>query len=79
MSLDLSYLGIIETKAIHRNLEPAALVEYALALGEGKLSKTGALVVNTGKYTGRSPKDRYVVDEPSIHDEIAWRCPRRLR
>lgn len=72
MSLDLSYLGIIETKAIHRNLEPAALVEYALALGEGKLSKTGALVVNTGKYTGRSPKDRYVVDEPSIHDEIAW-------
>ncbi len=72
MSLDLSYLGIIGTKDVHRNLSPAALVEYALAAGEGKLNSTGALVVNTGKYTGRSPSDRFVVDEPAVHDEIAW-------
>ncbi|MEG0126862.1 MAG: phosphoenolpyruvate carboxykinase (ATP), partial [Clostridia bacterium] len=72
MSLDLSYLGIIESKAVYRNLPASRLTELALANGEGKLSNTGALVVNTGKYTGRSPDDRFVVDEPSIHDEIAW-------
>ena len=72
MSLDLSYLGIIETKGVYRNLPVSTLTEYALAAGEGKLSSTGALVVKTGKYTGRSPEDRFVVDEPTTHDQISW-------
>ena len=65
-------LGIIAPKAVYRNLSPALLTEKALERGEGKLSETGALVVYTGKYTGRSPDDRFVVDVPSIHDEIDW-------
>ncbi|MDO5022405.1 MAG: phosphoenolpyruvate carboxykinase (ATP) [Eubacteriales bacterium] len=69
---DLESLGIIGTANVYRNLSPAVLVEHALKRGEGSLSETGALVVTTGKYTGRSPKDRYVVDQKSIHDEIAW-------
>ncbi|MDD3920183.1 MAG: phosphoenolpyruvate carboxykinase (ATP) [Eubacteriales bacterium] len=65
-------LGIIAPKAVYRNLTPAQLTEHALCRGEGTLSNTGALVVTTGKYTGRSPDDRFVVDTPSIHDDIDW-------
>ena len=72
MSLDLSYLGITATKEIYRNLPVAILTEKALARGEGTLSNTGALVVKTGKYTGRSANDKFIVDTPAVHDEIAW-------
>lgn len=65
-------LGIVAPKAVYRNLTPAKLVEHALALGEGKLADTGAFVVYTGKYTGRSPNDRFIVDSPDVHDEINW-------
>lgn len=65
-------LGIIAPKAVYRNLTPAELTERAVARGEGTLSNTGALVVTTGKYTGRSPNDRFVVDTPAIHDDIDW-------
>ena len=72
MSLDLSYLGITATKEIYRNLPVAVLTEKALARGEGTLSNSGALVVKTGKYTGRSANDKFIVDTPAVHDEIAW-------
>lgn len=65
-------LGIIAPKAVYHNLTPAQLTEKALERGEGKLSLSGALVVTTGKYTGRSPQDRYVADAPSVHDDIDW-------
>ena len=56
----------------HRHLPVAILTEKALARGEGTLSNTGALVVKTGKYTGRSANDKFIVDTPAVHDEIAW-------
>ena len=65
-------LGIIAPKAVYYQLSPAVLTEKALERGEGTLSETGALVVNTGKYTGRSPDDRYVVDVPCIHNDVDW-------
>ena len=64
--------GIINPKAVYRNLQPAQLVEEALRRGEGTLSNSGALVVKTGKYTGRSANDKFIVDTPAVHDDIAW-------
>ena len=68
----LEKLGIINASAVYRNLPPAQLTEHALRRGEGTLSNTGALVVKTGKYTGRSANDKFIVDTPAVHDEIAW-------
>ena len=68
----LESLGIINPSAVYRNLTPAKLVEKALCRGEGKLSATGALCVTTGKYTGRSPDDKFIVDSKGVHDDIAW-------
>ena len=68
----LEKLGILNPSAVYRNLGPAQLTEAALRRGEGSLNKTGALVVTTGKYTGRSPDDKFIVDTPAVHDDIAW-------
>ena len=72
MKAYLEQMGILNPKAVYRNLAPAELVEHALERGEGKLCSTGAFVINTGKYTGRSPDDRFIVDEPSVHNLIDW-------
>lgn len=65
-------IGLIHPKAVYRNLSVAQLTEAALRRGEGTLSNTGALVVTTGKYTGRSPNDKFIVDTEGVHNEIAW-------
>lgn len=57
---------------VHRNLNVGKLVEYALKNEGAALTETGALSINTGKYTGRSPSDRFIVDSPSVHDKINW-------
>ncbi|HWR08112.1 phosphoenolpyruvate carboxykinase (ATP) [Sporomusa sp.] len=57
---------------IYYNLSPAQLVETAIRRGEGQLTASGALQVTTGKYTGRSPNDKFVVDSPAVHDKIDW-------
>ena len=68
----LESLGIVNPKAVYRNLCPAVLTEMALARSEGELMDNGALLVKTGKYTGRSAKDKFIVDTPAVHDKIAW-------
>jgi phosphoenolpyruvate carboxykinase (ATP) len=63
----------IEAKGeVHRNLDVNTLLKKSVERKEGVISKTGSLTVTTGKYTGRSPNDRFIVDTPDVHDEIAW-------
>lgn len=56
----------------HLNLSPASLVEKSITLKQGKLSSTGALVVKTGVFTGRSPKDRFIVQDELTQDLLDW-------
>jgi phosphoenolpyruvate carboxykinase (ATP) len=65
-------LAVAKPSKLHRNLAPARLVMEAIGRSEGRLSSGGAFVAETGKFTGRSPKDKFIVDHPSVHDEIDW-------
>lgn len=62
----------IQPSKIHRNPSPEKLVEAAVQRNEGILTATGSLAVKTGKYTGRSPDDRYIVDDDETHDNVDW-------
>lgn len=71
-SVGLDYLQLERNDKVLWNLTPPELYEEAIQNGEAKLTKDYALRVLTGEYTGRSPKDKFLVDQPSIHDDIDW-------
>ncbi len=64
--------GLSGLGQVHYNLLEPALIEAALARGEGHLGQGGTFLVTTGKFTGRSPKDKHVVKTPSVEDRIWW-------
>ncbi|UAY54451.1 phosphoenolpyruvate carboxykinase (ATP) [Arachidicoccus terrestris] len=59
-------------KKIYYNLAPEQLEQQTLQLGQGKLSQEGALCVQTGKFTGRSPKDKFIVKDAITTDSVDW-------
>jgi len=63
---------LLAQKNVQRNLFTAKLVEAALANGEGVLSSRGALVAQTGKRTGRSPKDKFTVKDSITENKVDW-------
>jgi phosphoenolpyruvate carboxykinase (ATP) len=64
--------GITGCGTVFYNLNEAALMEQALERGEGHLGNGGVLLVTTGKFTGRSPKDKHVVRTATTEDTIWW-------
>ncbi len=71
-SFGLSCHGLETIGTEYWNLPVPALYEHSLARGEGTLAAGGGLVVETGRYTGRSPRDKFIVDEPENSDEVWW-------
>lgn len=72
MPVDLTPVGIPNPKVVHHQLSPAGLVEHAVRRQEGVLTSLGAFAAFTGPRTGRSPKDKFIVKEPSVEPHVNW-------
>ena len=70
-SLTLVEHGLFPIR-LHANLTPPALIEQALARSEGQLTAAGAFAATTTPHTGRSPKDKFLIEEPGLADRIWW-------
>ena len=66
----LEAAGIKKVKEAHWNLSQSELIEESLKNSEGHLADTGALTCDTGKFTGRSPQDRFIVEDELTKDFI---------
>ena len=70
---DISEVSMkVQCKKIHYNLPIEQLINIAIEKEGCIVANNGALCVNTGKYTGRSPNDRFIVDTPSVHEHVNW-------
>lgn len=68
----LESVGINNTKTQYWNITPEELIEETIKRGEGVLNDTGALAVDTGEFTGRSPKDKFIVCDSITKDAVDW-------
>ena len=68
----LEAIGLEGVASAQWNLPPSTLVKECIRNGEGKLADTGALAINTGKFTGRSPKDRFIVGDDKTNNRVDW-------
>ena len=71
-NLGLDKLGITGAERIVRNPPVESLIEDIVLNKEGKIGMNGAVMVDTGRFTGRSPLDKYIVDEPTTSDNVWW-------
>jgi len=71
-NLDLAYLNLKQEKSIYYQLAPASLIEHAIMNGEGNLADSGAFAADTGEFTGRSPKDRFIVYDDITSETVWW-------
>lgn len=69
---DLANYGLSNFATAYWNLPVPELVEHTIQLGEGVLADTGAIKITTGKFTGRSPKDRFVVQDELTEKTVDW-------
>jgi len=69
---ELEDYGISGLSGLHWNLSAAALYEEAVRRGEGQIARDGALAINTGLHTGRSPNDKFIVQEPDSEVHVDW-------
>ena len=68
----LKELGFKNLSKVHWNLSPLSLTEISVNQKMGVITDTGALAINTGKFTGRSPKDRFIVKDEKTKDTVWW-------
>jgi phosphoenolpyruvate carboxykinase (ATP) len=68
----LEHHGVVPAAPVHWNLTAPALYEHALRHNEGQLASHGPLSVSTGEYTGRSPRDKFIVREPASEENVWW-------
>lgn len=68
----LDYLGLKNLATAFWNLSPAELVEETIALEQGSLTSTGAIAIDTGEFTGRSPKDKFIVKDSNTENSVWW-------
>jgi phosphoenolpyruvate carboxykinase (ATP) len=68
----VAQLGLSNVEMAYWNLHPSELVEETIARGEGVLTDVGALAIDTGEFTGRSPKDKFVVVDANTKDSVWW-------